>query len=163
MIAFFLYFAGMSDFDLMLLRNGSLALIPDLFLLIIVNFLKFLRRRLNYFKRLASWIDTAFQLLSVVYLILHYESTNDCFCPSTSTWPIVVITLFMGWIGLIVHLNKLPLTGIIINMLLSIFQTFVKLVIIAALLVFAFALPFYLLLALPVSTIGASHMCYLYL
>jgi len=150
----------MSDFDLMLLRNGPLVSGADLLLLIILNCLKFLRRRLNYFKHLKSWIDTAFQLLSVICLLLHYKSTNDCFCTSTTAWQIVVITLFMGWIGLIVHLNKLPLTGIIINMLLSIFQTFIKLIIIAALLCFAFALPFYLLLALPVSivmiTIGAT-------
>ena len=167
MCCLYFIFTGMNDFDLMLLRRGSILLTVDLFLLIILNFLKFLRRRLNYFKHLASWIDTTFQTLSVMCVTLHYKGTDDCFCSSTNTWQIAVITLFIGWIGLIVHLNKLPLTGIIINMLLSIFQTFIKLVIIATLLCFAFALPFYLLLSLPVSiamiTIGTMHVFYLYL
>ena len=62
-----------------------------------------------------------------------------------------MVAAFFGWIGLIIHLTKFPVTGIIINMLLSIFYTFMKLVIIAALLCFAFALPFYMLLTQLVS------------
>ena len=112
--------------------------------------MKFYRRRLIYLQDLVTYIEAVLAVSTFVFVILYLQNKNDCFCASVSAWEAAVLAVFFGWMGLILHLTKLPLTGIIINMLLSIFYTFMKLAIILALLCFAFALPFYMLLTEPV-------------
>ena len=122
-------------------------------LLVALNIHKCYRRQITFFKDLSTYIEGTLTLSTVFFVVLYLDSSQNCFCASTYTWETAVVAVFFGWIGLIIHLTKFPLTGIIINMLLSIFYTFMKLVIIAALLCFAFALPFYMLLTQPVSCI----------
>ena len=118
--------------------------------LIVLNAMKFYRRRLIYLQDLVTYVEAVLAVSTFVFVILYLENRNDCFCASVSAWEAAVLAVFFGWMGLILHLTKLPVTGIIINMLLSIFYTFMKLAIILALLCFAFALPFYMLLTEPV-------------
>ena len=82
-----------------------------------------------------------------------HEGQNDCI--SEGTWRIGAIAVFLGWATVTIDLKRFPFTGVIINMLSSITLTFVKLIPIAILLTFTFALPFYMLLAIPVSNFVA--------
>ena len=89
---------------------------------------------------------------SICFAVFFKETHEDqCDCISKGTWRVGVISAFLGWTTIISELKKFPLTGITINMLSSITYTFIKLTPVAALLIFRFALPFYMLLALPVS------------
>ena len=142
---------GMSDAAVLFLFVGAMLLLVIMIVLIFLNALKFYRRRMIYLKDLVTYVEAVLSVSTFVFVVLYLESRNDCFCASTSAWEAAVVAVFFGWMGLIIHLTKLPLTGIIVNMLLSIFYTFVKLAIIAALLCFTFALPFYMLLTQPVS------------
>lgn len=141
----------MSDAAIRFLFTGTILLLVIMTVLIFLNVLRFYRRKLVYLRDIVTYIEATLAASTVVFVVLYIESKNDCFCASASTWEAAVVAVFFGWMCLIIHLTKLPLTGIIINMLLSIFYTFMKLVIIAALFCFAFALPFYMLLTQPVS------------
>ena len=145
------FFLGMSTLSIKFLDKATSLLFIITTFLLLLNVLKLSRRGINFFRILASWIDTAFLISSIVFVVLFLHTKDNCYCASTTTWEVGVIALFCGWIGLIVHLNKLPATGIVINMLQSILRAFSKLAIIGVLLCFAFALPFYILLTLPVS------------
>ncbi|XP_065884360.1 transient receptor potential cation channel subfamily A member 1-like isoform X2 [Dysidea avara] len=140
---------GMSTLSIKFLDKATSLLFIITTFLLLLNVLKLSRRGINFFRILASWIDTAFLISSIVFVVLFLHTKDNCYCASTTTWEVGVIALFCGWIGLIVHLNKLPATGIVINMLQSILRAFSKLAIIGVLLCFAFALPFYILLTLP--------------
>ena len=144
------FHAGISKAEEVFLYVGTILLLIIMTVLIILKILIFYKRKLSYLKELIPYIEAILVASTFIFVILHIESKNDCFCASASTWEVAVVAVFFGWMGLILHLTKLPLTGIIINMLLSIFYTFMKLAIILALLCFAFALPFYMLLTQPV-------------
>ena len=90
---------------------------------------------------------------SIIFVVLYKQTYDEdrCDCISKGTWRVGVIAVFLGWTTIISELKKFPITGITINMLSSITYTFFKLTPVAALLIFTFALPFYMLLAIPVS------------
>ena len=90
------------------------------------------------------------------------DLTSDCFCPDRATWTVGVIAVFLGWMNLMFFLRRVPSTGITISIMFNIFTTFLGLIFIAALLIFAFAIPFYMLLVIPVSHCNtvALTMCF---
>ena len=141
----------MSDAAIHFSFVGAILLLVIISVLILLNVLKFYRRRIIYLQDLATYVEAVLAISTFVFVVLYLKSSSNCFCASTSTWEAAVVAVFFGWISLIIHLAKLPLTGIIVNMLLSIFYTFLKLALIATLLCFTFALPFYMLLTQPVS------------
>ena len=141
----------MSEVGIRFLEAGTTVLLVIVVALIVLNAHKCYRRKMIYFKDLTTYIEATLSLSAIIFISLYLESSKNCFCASIGTWEAAVVAVFFGWIGLIIHLTKFPLTGIIINMLLSIFYTFLKLVIIAVLLCFTFALPLYMLLTQPVS------------
>ena len=100
---------------------------------------------------LSQWIEMCLYVTSICFVSL-YTSTYNCnACISKETWRVGVFAVFFGWTTLIVELKKFPVTGVVISMLSSITVTFIKLIPVAVLLTFTFALPFYMLLAQPVS------------
>ena len=145
------FIAGMSDASIRFLSVGSILLLVIMMVLILLNGLNFYRRRMICLQDLVTYVEAVLAVSTFVFVVLFLNNSNNCFCVSANTWEAAVIAVFFGWMGLIIQLTKLPLTGIIVNMLLSIFYTFMKLAIIAALLCFTFALPFYMLLTQPVS------------
>ena len=107
---------------------------------------------------LSQWIEMCLYVTSICFVVL-YKSTYQsyCTCVSEETWRVGVFAVFFGWTTLIVELKKFPVTGVIINMLSSITVTFIKLIPVAVLLTFTFALPFYMLLAQPVSDVASYN------
>ena len=74
---------------------------------------------------------------------------TPCLCVYNWQWQIGVVSVFLGWIGLISFLQKWPVTGIYVLMFINIIQSFLKIAFLALLLVIAFALAFYMLFFEP--------------
>jgi len=64
-------------------------------------------------------------------------------------WQSGVVSVFLGWVGLITFLQKWPVTGVYVLMFVNILGSFLKIAFLALLLVIAFALAFYMLLFEP--------------
>ena len=104
---------------------------------------------MQYLLDFENWLEILIYVLSVVFVV--GDLNSECFCPDRAIWTVGVIAVFLGWLNLMFFLRRVPSTGITISIMFNIFTTFLGLVFIAALLIFAFALPFYMLLVIPVS------------
>ena len=93
-----------------------------------------------------NWMEIILYLSSIIFVCVF---GSDCLCPLTWQWQIGVVAVFLGWIDLIVFISKFPLTGIYILMFIKISLTFLKTLILSALLVFSFGLTFYLTFTQP--------------
>ena len=121
---------------------------------------QFWRRRIKYLLDFENCLELLIYILSVIFVTR--DLTSDCFCPDRATWTVGVIAVFLGWMNLMFFLRRVPSTGITISIMFNIFTTFLGLIFIAALLIFAFAIPFYMLLVIPVSHCNtvALTMCF---
>ena len=124
------------------------------------EFYQFWRRRIKYLLDFENWLEILIYVLSVIFV--YRDLTSECFCPDRATWTVGVIAVFLGWMNLMFFLRRVPSTGITISIMFNILTTFLGLIFIAALLIFAFALPFYMLLVIPVSHCNtvALIMCF---
>ena len=104
---------------------------------------------MNYLLDFENCLELLIYVLSVAFVT--QDLISECFCPDRATWTVGIIAVFLGWMNLMFFLRRVPSTGITISIMFNIFTTFVKLVFLAALLIFAFALPFHMLLMIPVS------------
>ena len=121
---------------------------------IFIKVLKLFRRKISFITDISQWIGLFFYIFSIIFVLFHRSTyQSECDCISKETWRIGAFAVLLGWSTLLNDLSKFPHIGIIINMLLSITLTFIKLIPVAALLIFTFALPFYMLLARPVSSL----------
>jgi len=118
----------------------------------ILELFQFWRRKLEYIKDLENWVENFIFVLSVIFAGYHLQL--DCFCPDKATWSLAVLVIFFGYINQVYFLRRLPYTGITISIMYNILYTFAELTVIAALLVFSFSLPFFMLLKIPVSVIN---------
>lgn len=109
----------------------------------IMELLEFIQRRLLYFQEIDNYLEILLIVCTAIFAIAAHSA--DCFCVDSLPWQFGAAALFLGWIDLIMYLKKLPLTGIRINMLQTVVITFLKLVYLPAILIIAFALPFYML------------------
>ena len=109
----------------------------------------FWRRGRQYLLDLENWLALVIDVLSIAFVSSHLGA--ECQCSNRHIWMVGVIAVFLVWISFIVFLRRVPITGITISIMYNIFTTFIGLIFIAALLIFAFALPFYMLLVIPVS------------
>jgi len=127
-------------------------------ILLFFNIVKLIRRKREFILDIASWAEVLFTVSSPFFAIfyLHTYKEDQCDCISNGAWRIGVVAVFCGWCTLTSHLSKFPVTGIIINMMLSILYTFISLFPIAFVLCFTFALPFYMLLSQPVSILACK-------
>jgi len=116
---------------------------------LVLEAIQFWSRKLEYLLDFENWLEILIFVLSVAFAVGHLQV--DCFCPSKAVWTLGILAIFLGWMNYVIFLRRLPYTGITISILYNIFSTFFELILIAALLVFAFALPFYMLLKIPVS------------
>ena len=101
---------------------------------------------------LTTYMEIPLYVLSIAFVSVFQ---HECLCPSRGQWQAGIFAVFFAWIDLIFYLNKWPLVGIYIQMLLRILQNFVKVLIMAGLLLFAFDLAFYMAFFEP----GLSVSC----
>ena len=87
---------------------------------------------------------------SIIFVAVYWA---DCQCIALWQWQCGVIAVFLSWINLLVFIAKFPLTGIYIIMLMRVFYTFLKVVLLSSLLVVAFGLSFYMSFREPSITV----------
>lgn len=102
--------------------------------------------RWNYVKDWENWMEMALYICSIMFAWVFH---TECLCPFEWQWQVGVVSMFLGWITLLVFVQKFPNTGIYVLMFLSICYTFLKAVILFALLVLAFSLTFYMVFYEP--------------
>ncbi len=98
---------------------------------------------LPYVTDWVNWIEIAQYTCTIVFSIgIH---TTDCFCSSSELWQTGVVAVFLGWTVLILFISKFPIVGIYVIILIRITITYLKMFLLTVLMVFAFALAFYLI------------------
>ena len=117
---------------------------------VVIELLQLLQRRLSYLTEPENYIELV--LILSTFIFVSDGQAEGCFCLKSFSWQFGALAVFLAWIDLILHLKKLPLTAIPINMLHSIALTFLKLIYLPIILIIAFAMPFYMLFS-RVSTI----------
>ena len=109
----------------------------------VTEVLQFIQRRLNYLTEIENYIEILLIISTVIFATA--GQAEGCFCVESFAWQFGTLAVFLAWIELINYLKKLPPTGIPINMLQSVVFTFLKLFYLPAILIIAFAIPFYML------------------
>ena len=100
-------------------------------------------------------------LYSVVVVFIQVDP-DECWCADSTTWQMGAAACVLAWLNLLYLLKRLPFTAIPINMMLNILFTFFSIALLPLLLIVTFALPFYMLLANPVSYVYAPRVkCYI--
>ena len=143
------YCSGLADSDSAFLTTAAVLIIFFSVIQLSSEVLQFWRRRIQYILDIENWLEVLIYMMSVIFVSRQLDS--ECFCADRGTWTVGIIAIFLGYMDLVVFLRRVPLTGIAISIMYNIFTTFLGLIFIAALLIFAFALPFYMLLVIPVS------------
>ena len=100
-----------------------------------------IRFRLQYLKSFVNFIEVSLFIFTIMFVSVR---SNQCYCTSSWQWQFGVIAVFLSWIALIISIIRLPVVGIYVFMFVEIFKNFIKVVILALLLISAFAVPFYM-------------------
>ena len=115
---------------------------------ILFELVQLIFQRLRYFLIPHSYIELI--LYTCVLLFIQVDSEN-CWCADPIKWQMGATGCVLAWLNLVYILKRLPYTAIPINMMINILFTFISIALLPLLLIVTFALPFYMLLANPVS------------
>ena len=96
----------------------------------------------QYFTSFVNYIEVSLFIFTIMFASVH---SNQCYCTHSWQWQVGVIAVFLSWIALIFSIRNAPVVGIYVVMFIKIFNNFMKVVILALLLVIAFAFPFYMM------------------
>ena len=97
--------------------------------------------RLQYLTSFVNYIEVSLFIFTIMFASVH---SSHCYCTRSWQWQFGVIAVFLSWIALVFSIRKLPVVGIYVVMFIKIFSNFIKVVILALLLISAFAVPFYM-------------------
>uniref|UniRef100_A0A1X7TKG2 Ion transport domain-containing protein n=1 Tax=Amphimedon queenslandica TaxID=400682 RepID=A0A1X7TKG2_AMPQE len=97
--------------------------------------------RLQYFTNVINYIEVSLFLFTIIIASVR---SSECYCTRPWQWQFGVIAVFLGWIALIVSIRKLPVVGIYVVMFIRICYNFLKVLVLALMLILAFAFPFYM-------------------
>ena len=104
-----------------------------------------------------SWLyKVVLYSTSIIFTVFFFNT--PCGCLFFWQWEFGVMATFMAWMNLIFFISKFPLIGIYVIMLLRVFYTFLKVVLLSSLLVIAFAISFFMAFSEP--TIIVSYMTF---
>ena len=104
-----------------------------------------------FFTLPSNYVEVPMYFLSIAFVaVIHRE----CLCPSPLQWQAGTVAVLLAWVDLILFLNKWPALGIYIGMLRKITLRFLKVSIIAFLLLFTFGLGFYMVFYEPDLPVG---------
>ena len=98
--------------------------------------------RLEYLTSFVNYIEVSLFIFTIMFASVR---SNQCYCTRSWQWQFGVIAVFLSWIALIISIRKLPVVGIYVVMFIKIFNNFMKVVILALLLISAFAFPLYMM------------------
>ncbi|XP_019860992.1 PREDICTED: transient receptor potential cation channel subfamily A member 1 homolog isoform X2 [Amphimedon queenslandica] len=98
--------------------------------------------QLKYLTSPVNFIEVSLFIFTIMFASVH---SNQCYCTHPWQWQVGVIAVFLSWIALVFSIRKLPIVGIYAIMFITIFNNFIKAVVLALLLISAFAFPFYMM------------------
>ena len=105
----------------------------------------------KYLKKPENYLEIPLYTLAIYFSLSFYA---ECLCPTHGAWQVGIVTILFAWVNLLNFFNKWPLLGKYIAMFQAILVRFLKVLIIAVVLLAAFSLAFYMALhepELPVS------------
>ena len=100
-----------------------------------------MRKRQKYFVDFEVVFRAGVFLLTIIFV---FGFWNECWCAPPWQWQIGALAIFMAYMNVLLLLKGMPVLGVPINMLLNIVITFLKLIYLPILLIFSFAIPFYM-------------------
>ena len=112
--------------------------------------LQIFNRKLKYFTEWQNYVEISLSILTIVFVLS--VRFNDCFCSNASLWQLGSVVIFLAWVNLILLMKSIPFVAISINMLISIMNSFIKLVFLSMLLIVSFGIPLFLLFHHPVNS-----------
>ena len=107
-----------------------------------------LQRFINwkYLKQKKIYLEILVYILSIGFSL---SCCNKCLCTTYRGWQIGILAILFAWVNLLHFFNKWPLIGKYIAMFQTIIVRFLKVLIIAVVLLVAFSLAFYMALHEP--------------
>lgn len=141
LLFFFLFTLVPSEIHYYFLHVAAAVVIILALSRLVVEAVQFVQLRQHYLLDVTNWIEVTLFVCSIIFVWIFH---NKCLCPFKWQWQVGIIAVFLGWISLIIFIQKFPLTGIYVLMFLSILYTYMKAVILFVLLVIAFSLTFYM-------------------
>lgn len=115
---------------------------------ILIELIQLITQRIQYFLKLHSYIKI---ILFIGVLVFIQIDADACWCAERRVWQMGAVGCVLAWLNLVHILKRLPFTAIPINMMINILYTFFSVIFLPIFLIVTFALPFYMLLANPVS------------
>ena len=100
----------------------------------------------SYIFNLETWIQISLYILSILFLSV-FRTT--CLCPQVWQWQVGVMAIFLAWFSVILRCAAFPSIGIYVIMFRKIFGTFLKVLLLAMLLVATFGLTFHMTFSEP--------------
>lgn len=98
-------------------------------------------KRLSYLTDWVNWVEVIQYVTTIIFVVVY---NTDSFCVLDWQWQIGVISIFLGWINLILFISKLPGVGIYVLILVKISITFFKMLLLTMLLIVSFGIPFFM-------------------
>ena len=95
-----------------------------------------------YFHHLSHWLEPLPALGSIVFASI---SNTPCLCIPSWQWQIGVVTVFVGWMSVLLYFRRLPVIGIYVVTFFDILRNALKVMIILAILLAGFGLALYML------------------
>ena len=148
-----MFTSGLSDVRERFLYVAAGIIIFYAFFRLIAEVFQFIHMRMDYLLDWVNWVEITMCVLSILFALVFH---TDCLCHQEWQWQAGTIAVFLAWIDLIIFIRKLPLTGIYVVMLLDIFYTFCRLLLLTILLVVAFGLVFYMAFFEPDGGVSTS-------
>ena len=110
----------------------------EVFLMIV----KIFKHRWWFLKETMNYLEFLLFTSSIIFVSVFF---TNCFCPEPWQWQIGSLSLFMGWLALIRYLKKFPEIGVYPFMYLNISWDYLKMALLAILLILCFSFPFFML------------------
>ena len=113
----------------------------------------------SYIFNLETWIHISLYILSIIFLSI-FRTT--CMCPYVWQWQVGVMAIFLAWFSVILKCAAFPGIGIYVIMFRKIFGTFLKVLLLAILLVATFGLTFHMTFSEPQYQVSYIAMLCIY-
>ena len=94
-------------------------------------------------------------ILSILFVV---PISGPSHCITYWQWTLGVIAMFFGWTVMIKYAAGCPFTGIYVLMLFKMFNTFIKVALLAVIMVIAFGLSFFMIFFEPGFSVSKSKM-----
>ena len=113
---------------------------------ILTEILLFTAIKVEFFVDWIIWIQICLDPLSIIFVSMPNWS---CPCVFDWQWQVGVVAVVLAWVVFIVFTALIPVIGVYVLVLTEICKTFLKLLILTFLLLFAFGTAFYMVFSDP--------------